>query len=512
MKFYKLGDAMNRRKGLHIFLVVFLLLSTLSIYPQIDKPIDRIIGDTETVDLTADEEKERDLIFGSEDVEDEKIDKGCYPLCDEGMTEQQEAEIRASFFIMKGDPDVKIFRFKPADRLTGLEVGTYLTFMRAGGPTDVEAEEMTHDKEILNGSMLMRHIEYPHLMRVIGDMRKLAEDKYYNSGKAFEPSPCVNQKKVRFLNPVTIELMKNDETTRKGLIESALGGLLNPDPRVRLVSADILRRLIPEPYHWQYINERIKEQEKYLNPNDPELNIDASYESVKYQKYNYSKLTKEEADRIIYFELLKLRRFISRMILVRQIRNCERGAIRAIPIEVFRLLEKPIEDEAWCRIPMNYFKSSAEIAAIKAGLKNKDPYIRQACANALVRILRTRNIKQRVKRRILVTLLKSEFSNKVAVGWTEGEVDTLTNDEMDRMIRAYVKKNGLINQCPEDADDQYDSPKNPCDYEPEGNPPGSHVDKPIYKSDLEFGDGIGTFVKKSTDDEGQPFEKDYIYE
>ncbi len=498
------GDDMKTRNGLQAVLILILCFNLNGLAFSIDKPIDKMIerGDGEPSDTMIRVENEEDSVPGPM-VDEKPPAEGVSDDYDE--PDLLKIEMEKSLFLQLDK--IKVFREKPAERLTNQEIETYITFIRGGGIFK-DVIKVGHLAIIENGSQLMKHISYHHLARILLYIDKKAEKMLKAKGDVIVPplfETSARKKKVhQFYNRSSFLMVKGDNRVREKVIESTLGGLLNPDPRVRLISVHLLRRLIPKPTTWTFVNERVAKQ-KALKSKESNANIGRSpyYETVHRQYYIYHNLNKRKSSHIIYIELLKLRRFISRAILVKQIQSGDTRTIREIPRRVFRLLDTRIENESHCRIPMNYFTTSTEVSVITAGLKNKDLYIRRGCARSLLRILRTQDVDNKLRRRIFKTLLRSEFRELVAVGWTDEEVKKLSNKKTDEMLKRYRKKNGLIPPCPADAQDLYDSPKDPAGYAP-----APFKNDPIVKGVLDKTKGD----KKSDKDSKAVLEENYIYE
>ncbi|MDH5680566.1 MAG: hypothetical protein OEZ36_03195 [Spirochaetota bacterium] len=446
---------------------------------------------------------------------------------------QKELIIKADFLVLNR---MKIYRHKMGERLSFKEAETYLKFIQKGGLYK-DIVVLGHMAQIKSGSELMRHISYEHLYRVLNDVYKRtklakADDKskglvipplfYGNTGKK-------KRKRIKFSHPFVLELTNGGkESVRRKLIESSLGGLVNPDPRVRLVSTHMLRRLIPDPKIWEFVNSRIKEQESGKTK-DKDVRLDSSEETVKVLPYQYLTMDKQAAARVIYTELLKLRRFISRFIVVKEARKGSKAIFKKLPgkkrtdvlqqREIFKFFNTAIENESYCRLPINNFKSESEVNFLIGGLKNKDHVIRKGCSSSLIRILRTRdevdsktNVKPRVKRKIFKALIKSEEKQRVVSGWSTEELSDLSkkSKNVNKMIELYVKKVGMIDGCPEDAEDKYDSSSDPAGF----TPPPPLKDNPLTKEEY---DAVDTSKPKKKDikpstSKDEKLETEYIYE
>ncbi|MDH4127923.1 MAG: hypothetical protein OEV44_04165 [Spirochaetota bacterium] len=497
------------KKRLLSGLVILLCLSfTLFLYPQSDESIDDVIKNAEEKPAVISEDQPLGSKEDETNLEDNLSD-------DDSITEdnsektgeltplpplsiEKETDNKSKFLILK---DVKIYRDQPAERLSHDNINTYLSFIRNGGLTN-QIEKIDHLPVISNGSELLKHITYKHFYRAIKEVYELSF--YGKKDKLVVPPLFITHKKVRFSNEVINKLIEGNEETRKRVITSALGGLLNPDPRVRLLSTNILRRLIPEPSTWEFVNDRIKEQTELGIKKDPNIDIDASsFETVKAFFYFYETIDTLTAEQIIYNELLKLRRYISRFILVEQIKKGDTKALRELPIEVFYLVDRPIENEAYCRIPMNYFKSPMEVEVIKAGLLNKNEYVQNRCAESLIRLIRTRGIEYNIRKEIFTAILRSHLRKKVAVGWSDEEIGKLTDEEIENLMQKYLRKVKYVNPCPEDADDLYDSSNNPTGYAMSE----AYKDNPIVKGEKTDKEGL-----KVKDSRIEALEKSYIFE
>ncbi len=500
---------MKMRNGLQGLLILTLCLTLAGWAFAVDKPIDKMVerGDGEPTDKAITDEMIE--VEGKEEsipgpmVNEEPSAEGVSE--DTDAPSPLEVEMEKSLFLQLDK--IRIFREKPAPRLTNEEIETYLTFIRGGGIFK-DVIKVGHLVIIENGSQLMKHISYYHLARILWYLDKKAETVLKAKGDVIVPplfeTRLKKQKVKQYYYIPSFVLTKGDNRVREKVIESTLGGLLNPDPRVRLISVHLLRRLIPKPTTWTFVNERVAKHKK-IKSKESSDRADRSpyYETVHRQYYIYHNLNKRKSSHIIYIELLKLRRFISRAILVKQIQSGDTRTIREIPPRVFRLLDSRIENESYCRIPMNYFTTSTEVSVITAGLKNKDLYIRRGCARSLLRILRTQDVDKQLKKRIFKTLLRSEFRDLVAVGWTDEEVKKLSNKKIEEMMKRYRKKNGLISACPKDAQDLYDSSKNPAGYAPT-----AFKNDPIVKGVLDKTKDD----KKSDKDSKAVLEENYIYE
>ncbi len=457
------------------------------LYPQmeIDKPIDELIerGDK-----------------SSEPFVEPETTKGESKIAIPSFSPDIKKLILAKFLDFG---KIKIERFKHSRRLTKEELDTYIKVIRKGGIHEGIENEFKHVHEIGSGSDLMKHITFDHLEKVLAVLReRISEDDKLEIPNPFDATE--KKKMIKFSNPFMLELMNNkDPKIRERLIESSLGGLLNPDPRVRLICIHILRRLIPEPATWDFINERIKDHKDGI-PKDPDIDIDASsLETVKKIPYLYNSIEGSELQNIVYVEYRKLWRFISRIILVKQIQKGDEKTIRAIPVEVFRLLSMSIDKEGYCQIPMNYFVKAKEVNVIIAGMKNKNKWIQEQCANSLIRIMRTRNIKSSLRRKIFNTLIKSQFRQKLLSGWSNEEIVKLNGKKKKKLLREYIRKNGYIERCSMMAEDQYDQPGDPIGYKP-------YKDNPLVK-----GEEVKSYKKDLEDrklDKKEMLEKEYIFE
>lgn len=410
-----------------------------------------------------------------EKIEEEPVQKPVESSVQESILEESMITEQAdeSIFLRLGK--MHIYRFKPAERLNQQEINAYLRLIRQGGDY-WNVDEMTHKTEILDGSELMAHISYHHLRRVMQILdrqgRVITRQDEVRVPDVFTPiSTGEELLQKQFSHPLIIALVQEGEGVSEELrfkcIESMLGGLLNPDPRVRLITVNVLRRLIPLENTWDFINERIRDQEYGQIPNSL-VSLDASYETVQNTIYEYSNVNQENTLKIVYAELVKLRRFISRFILVKQIQTGEESILRDMDPVVFQLLSQPIDNESFCRVPLNYLEDPLSTEVLIRGLENPDPKVQRSVVHSLLRILHTRNQDDNeVKVQIFNTLIEDpDIRQYILKGWSEEEsYSLLSQEEKEILMSLYIKKNTAVKPCPKDiAKDLYDSRKDPIGF------------------------------------------------
>ncbi len=213
-------------------------------------------------------------------------------------------------------------------------------------------------------------------------------------------------------------LTKGDASICKKVVRAVLNGLFNKDPRVRLVTTNLLRRLGPdltmardvkrslifestgiERYHWK---------SKDLNcPDLKHLRLpwglsdeDDYYEKPKRVVYLYIEdrdRNKSKNGKKLYYashspweELKKLDLFITRAIWVDKIKKGDVKALKVISIDTFRVLTNQIDRESLEDVPLKSpnFKifGEAEARGIIVGmLENRDCAIREECFRFLKR-------------------------------------------------------------------------------------------------------------------------------
>ncbi len=357
---------------------------------------------------------------------------------------KQSLKHRAKFLVFDNKT---IYRFKSGESLSKAEINLYLKFIRMGGYKKT-LKSKGHVHRVANGSSLMRLITYDHLERILVTIHENLSKKSDNNDK--------NKEYLLFSNPYIIELLNGQENLRGKLIDSSLGGLLNPDPRVRLVSIYLLRRLIPDVEDWDFVNELIKEQ-KHGIIKDSKVGIDASsIETVKKLPYLYIEFNSKVTSRTVYDELKKLLRFMSRFILINQVRDGSLKDINTYP-KLYTLLSKTIDNEGYCKIPINYFKSQMEAEFILTGINSKNELIRETSADNVVRIIRTVDSDPDLKKYLFNSLLISNYRYKVAEGLTDEDVNLLKENEIDEMLKNFLDENGLIQGCQAESLDRYDA-------------------------------------------------------
>ncbi len=498
---------MKKRQVLIISFIIILFTSGISIllYPKKNlKTIDRLDKLDKKIEQGRNESIESDYLLS-------KLPQG------HRVDLKKIQEMDSEFFLFrfsdenKNVKEIEVHRKKLGIRLNQDEMGIYLNFIRGGGFQSIirltnhydlklnkeekKSSPKKDDKKsfslkhngypVHDGSDLIRYITYDHLIAIINHLNKLVKEDQKDIKNDLKKSdiyvpPLIfknnNSKKkkviekIRFSNPVIIKLTENNEKIRIKVIESMLGGLMNPDPRVRLVATHLIRRLIPEDFS-NYLMTKIVTKltsDPYSKNNISTDRLEKKeyiYETVLKKAYFYKELSDtENPAKVIYQEMLKLRRFIYRFILVKQINEGDVQTIRTIPNAVYFLLNTPIDNEAPCRIPMNYLSSEKAIFVIKEGLKNRSEYVRLGSANTLIRILRTKGVSSGSKKMIFRTLLKSKYRTKLLSGWTVEDIEKMSSKQMNKLMNLYLKKVKLIRPCPKDADDKYDDRSNPAGY------------------------------------------------
>ena len=425
------------------------------------------------IEIDLSEEEKRDL----EDLEFEEEEEEAKEW--EEMEEEANAKdrlrrgfLRAKFLNLGGR---LIYRFKPAYRLTVEEFGAYEEYMLK----DIDLEDMGMRMrgwlrmglegewggvEVRDGFELMRKMTYEHLCGLVEHLQKgdIKGRRGYDLDDRLEVPPLlgseegglmeVEGKRRRFGHGLTFRFLEGSEGRRDRMIKSVLGGLLNTDPRVRLLSISILRRLIPDIWTGLLINRIIKKENH--------MGLDLSRETVKKNAYEYLDFLRMEKNDVVFKELIKLRRFIARFILVNKIRQGEEETIRKMSPYIFELISQPIDGESYSRIPINYFRAGTEIRSLIKGVKNKNKLIQKKCIESLLRILAIQETEYHLKLEIVQAVIKSPYKSIILPKFNRKSNDNINKKDIGKILEQYIKRKTLIRRIDQDADDFYDSKKN----------------------------------------------------
>ena len=428
------------------------------------------------IDLSEEEKRElEDLEFEEEEEEAQEWEELAEEV--ESKERLRREYLRAKFLNLGGG---LIYRFKPAYRLTREELSGYKEYLLK----DINLEDMGDrvrgwirwglesrvgegvegvdegGGRVRDGFELMRKITYEHLSKLVEYMQRGGRSE--GIGNILKVPPLLGDikggilggegRRKRFGERLTFEFLEGSEGRRDRMIKSILGGLLNTDPRVRLLSISILRRLIPDIWTGLLINRVLKKE------ND--MGLESSRETVKKNAYEYLDFLRMKKNNVVFKELIKLRRFIARFILINKIRQGEEETIKKMSPYIFRLISRPIDGESYSRIPINYFRAGTEIRSLIKGIRNKNKLIQKECIRSLLRILRIQETEYHLKLEIVEAIIKSPYRSIVLSKFNRRSNEKMNKKEVGEILKEYIKRKTLIRRIDQDADDFYDSKKN----------------------------------------------------
>lgn len=169
---------------------------------------------------------------------------------------------------------------------------------------------------------------------------------------------------------------------RDKVVNSALNGLYNKDPRVTLISIEILRLFKPD----RLMAPEIKQSYKNLKKNDINLNLKRNSKNDYYEYFNiYGKKVKKSLSE----EVTKLYQFMRRDEIMHHIKNKDGYYLKKISREDFIILVKPIDDEQKSSVPLLstkkvlYFKDT-QLKMVLAGMDNPNLTVKRGTALYLI--------------------------------------------------------------------------------------------------------------------------------
>ncbi|MDH4128017.1 MAG: hypothetical protein OEV44_04650 [Spirochaetota bacterium] len=195
---------------------------------------------------------------------------------------------------------------------------------------------------------------------------------------------------------------------RGKIVNSALKGLFNKDPRVKLICIQILKQMKPD---------RLMEFEvqKAFQIETGISSIHSIKEHVKFSDfYDYRDLTGIKVRKSLSEEITKLYKFVQRHKLMYRIIYKDYATLKSISKNDFYLLTKPIDNEKNKDIPFRsfnikgFFKPIHLINVIQ-GLDNPVLSIKQECANYLINYYNYNayNLSVSIKNKITLALKKA---------------------------------------------------------------------------------------------------------
>lgn len=150
---------------------------------------------------------------------------------------------------------------------------------------------------------------------------------------------------------------RNFEDKRATIIQALLGGLSNADPRVRLFSAHLLRRMNPEGESWKQIEPEV---ERIMQLQIETVSVDAVREFYRYLDIDGNYQTKIPRE-----QLELLRRFVIRAKLVDAIKNKKQDVLPNISKYAFETLYTRLDDEPIELIPLLNYRWGSETYKIR---------------------------------------------------------------------------------------------------------------------------------------------------
>lgn len=169
---------------------------------------------------------------------------------------------------------------------------------------------------------------------------------------------------------------------RAKVVNSALNGLFNKDPRVRLISIDILRRFTPD----RLMAPEIELSYKAIKNSSLNLNT----KQRKYSDYyEYRNIYGKNVKKSLAEETTKLYKFMRRDQLIYHIKNKDGYYLKQISKEDFLILVKPIDKEPISSIPLLstkkvlYFKAT-QLKMVLAGMENSNLTVKRGTALYLI--------------------------------------------------------------------------------------------------------------------------------
>ncbi len=325
---------------------------------------------------------------------------------------------------------------------------------------------------------------------------------------------------LRAVNQKIRNLENKIDGYRSAVIQNCTaGGFFNKDPRVRLVCIDIVRRVIPNT------SVKLTIQGRNLIKVYGNKHMRNAVETVKDDNYYYTnvhglnhKYIKDK--RKVYEEFSKLYDFTLRQYLVRLLESGSDSFMQNDDkLDVYLpIFTSKIENEGYTKLPFNRNRFETErqlknyIRVYTRGIRNKREDVRNACTEALVLLLRTTDISNKLKAKIMRKLIDNDYTRHLflmdilnaeelkEVGeYAKDETDAYeyetekerekaynTNfekikyeyvrekvkeiistkyqesiDVINRIIDFYVEKHGYVKPFPLYADDRYDYPDHP---------------------------------------------------
>jgi hypothetical protein len=310
----------------------------------------------------------------------------------------------------------------------------------------------------------------------------------------------LNPEEYKFIDDVIVALMELERSEIKYQILKALAsGVYNLDPRVRLVTFKLLRRIIPDTVMKILIYDAaLNDAEKrlyqtllnregltrhvlmafksetvgrpvsinlILDEGDGEVPVvDDEGNIIKYvslgSMYVIRDLKGRRVAEYAYIELVKLASFIIRRELMADMKT-NPEMMRTIKEELFYVLSKAIDGEDFHKIPT--FSATPEyIKAYTMGMDNPNEYVALESGKALVRIMRKRSTPDEVRISIFDILRNSKFKYLILNPELPKEARRReTQDYFEDMssktgVNVFLKKNGMLPDSNFKWNDRYD--------------------------------------------------------